>query len=123
MSNNKPIILSIIIFLLFSFAFLAYTETRQQSATNQNWWIVYFENPKNESLSFIIENNSKADDFRWELSSGESTIRKEDIKIKKGEIGKIEISGSEIENSENKKITIKIDSQNETRMLYKILEK
>ena len=58
--SNKSIILSLLIFLLFGLGFLAYTET-QQSPTNQVGF--YFSNPKDESLDFIIENNSDETDF------------------------------------------------------------
>lgn len=121
--NSKSIIISLIIFFLFSFSFLAYTETKQQSSSNQNWWVVYFENPKDENLDFVIENKSKNDNFYWEISAEENLIKKESTNIQEGEIKKIEISNSEIEIQKGGKLTVRVRAGNETREIYKILKK
>lgn len=121
--NNKNIITSLIIFLVLSFGFLAYTETSQQSSSSQNWWAVYFENPKEENFNFVIENKSGNNEFHWEILSEENIIKKEGAKIQKGETKKIEISNSEIESQEGKKLTVRVHTGNETKEIYKIFEK
>lgn len=121
--SNKSIIISIIIFLGLSFLCLAYTENRQQSSSSQNWWVVYFENPKDENLNFIIENKSKNDNFYWEVLSGENIIRKGSVNVREGEMKKIEIANSEIESQGDGKLIIRVGAGNETKEIYKIFEK
>lgn len=116
---NKSIILSLLIFLLFSLGFLAYTETQQQSATNQNWWIVYFENPKNGNLSFIIENNSNKTSFHYETSDGENSLEEADVEIVKGAKKEIFLN----ENIASEKIIIRVSAGSEKREIYKNFDK
>lgn len=120
--SNKSIIISLIIFLLLSFGFLAYTETKQQSPDSQNWWTVYFEDPKNESLNFIIENNSDQTVFHYETLAQKSTTSSTDIEIKKGEKKNIEIIKPDIESSGNMKFSIIVSTGNDKKEIYKNFE-
>ncbi len=116
--SNKSIILSLILFLVLSFAYLAYTETKQQSPASQDWWVVYFANPKDESLDFVIENNIDQSKFHYEIATDEDKLKEEDIAINKGEKKEVPV---EIRNAKDKKIIIKVSSGNDTREIYKIL--
>jgi hypothetical protein len=118
--SNKLIILSLITFLLLSFGFLAYVQTQQQSPLNQNFWTIYFENPKDDSLSFFIENNDNEKKFHWEMSSAKGLMIKDDIEIKKGEKQKISIKA---QNIEGEKIIIRVNAENKVKEIYKIIEK
>lgn len=118
--SNKSIILSLIIFLLFSLGFLAYTETQQQSPTSQNWWVVYFSNPKDESLDFVIENNSNETIFHYKILDEKNNLLKgENTQIAKGTQKEI----SPIENLGSKKIIIQISAGDEKREIYKNFDK
>ena len=117
--SNKSIILSLLIFLLFSLGFLAYTETQQQSPTNQNWWVVYFLNPKDESLDFIIENNSDETGFHYEISGGENNLEEADVEIAKGTKKEIFLN----ENIASEKIIIRVSAGSEKREIYKNFDK
>lgn len=121
--QNKSIIISLITFLALSFGFLAYTETDQQSSSSQNWWVVCFENPKDESLNFIIENKSANDGFHWEILSEENIIENGSANVREGEAKKIEISNPEIEIQGDEKLTVRVQAGNETKEIYKIFEK
>jgi len=112
----KKIISSLIIPLVLSFLFLAYTETRQQSPDSQNWWVVYFSNPKDESLNFVIENNSDKNNFHYTISLDKDLIKEADIEINKGIRKKIPVT---IENSEGKKITIRVSVGADIKEIYK----
>jgi len=116
---NKPIILSLVIFLLLSLGFLAYTQTKQQSPASQNWWVIYFANPKDESLDFVIENNSDQTDFHYEISGGGNKLKEADIKIDKGTKRETTLPESDFGNLENKKITIRISAGDENKEIYK----
>jgi hypothetical protein len=116
---NKPIIISLIIFLLLSFGFLAYTQTRQQSPASQNWWVVYFTNPKGDSLDFVVENNSNENMFHWEALADKSTFDKGDVEIKKGEKKEIKIIRPDIESFARIRFGLVVSNGNENRELYK----
>lgn len=113
----KKIISSLIIFLVLSFLFLAYTETRQQSPASQNWWVVYFSNPKDESLNFVIENNSDQNNFHYIISTDNNLLKESEVSISKGIKKEITVS---IDGTE-KKITIRVSAGSDNREIYKNL--
>lgn len=116
--NNKTIILSTIGFLFVSFIFLAFTENRQQDPNSQNWWAIYFENPKNNSLNFVIENHSSSESFQWEIAADKDAVTQGTANIKKGASKTIPISSKDIS---NKKITITVTSSSNKKEIYKNL--
>jgi hypothetical protein len=115
----KKIIILLIIFLVSSFLFLAWNETQQQSPTSQNWWVAYFSNPKDESLNFVIENNSDGTGFHYEISDGENGLEEVDVEIAKGAKKEIFLN----ENIVSEKIIIRVSAGNEKRELYKNFDK
>ncbi len=96
--------------------YLSYIETRQQSPASQNWWVVYFSDPKNESLNFVIENNSNETNFHYDILSGENKSKEADIEIAKGT--KKDIPVGDI--ASNGKIIIQVTAGNEKKEIYKI---
>ena len=100
--------------------FLSYTQTKQQSPQSQNWWVVYFADPKDESLDFVIENNSDETNFHYEILSDKDKMKEEDIKIEKGVKKQIPAN---VSTAENKKITIKVTASNDIKEIYKNLGK
>jgi hypothetical protein len=119
--SNKPIILSLLIFLILSFGFLAYTETKQQSPASQDWWVVYFVSPKDNSLNFVIENNSNQTKFHYEVLADNSKLKEADIQIAKGVKKEIDLAKSDFANLANKKISITVVADNEKKEIYKSL--
>lgn len=117
--SNKSIIISLIVFLILSFGFLAYIESNQQNPQNQNWWVLNFANPKDESLNFVIENNSNQNNFHWEVLEDTNKIKEGDVEIKKGNKKIVEISPDQ----SNGKIIIKVSTGNEGKEIYKIFTK
>ncbi|MFH0969218.1 MAG: hypothetical protein V1804_01795 [Patescibacteria group bacterium] len=118
----KKIIISLILFLVLSFGFLAYTETKQQSPVSQNWWVVYFSNPKDESLDFAIENNSDQNNFHWEISADKNKLKEGDINIAKGNKKETNLIKLGFENLDGKKIIIKVSTDNNSKEIYKNLQ-
>lgn len=117
--SNKSIIFSLIAFLLLSFGFLSYVESAQQNPQSQNWWVINFVNPKDESLNFAIENNSNQKNFHWEALENENKIQEGDVEIQKGNKEIVEIKLDKPEN----KITVKITVGNESKEVYKVFGK
>lgn len=86
MTNEKKIILAVLIMLFAGFSFLFYNEQKQlKSADKNGWWAVYFENPKTQNLSFTIENKSKTEKFYWKEILENNIIQEAVISIPAGE--------------------------------------
>jgi len=120
LTSEKKIILTVIIFLFFSFSFLAYSERKQTDPTGQNsWWELYFENPQSQDLTFTIKNYGKAKKFHWKKLEKENPVplQEADIFIQAGQKSTIPLS-LEIE----KKIILEVtDEENKKKEIYKII--
>lgn len=116
--NNKAIIFSTLAMLFVSFMFLAFVEKNQADINTKNVWMIYFENPKDKSLNFIIENHSNSENFILEIFADKISVTKGDIIIKKGEQKTIPVPSNGIE---NKKITIRVTSGDNKKEIFKSL--
>jgi hypothetical protein len=115
--KEKKIILILVLFLLASFSYLAFVETRQADLNYQkNWWVVYFENPRNESLNFTIENHSDQNKFHWEVLQDKTKLSEGEAQISKGEKNTIPV---DLKDVIGKKITISISDSKEKKEIYK----
>jgi len=121
--SNKTIVLSLVIFLALSCIFLAYTQTKQQSPESQNWWVVYFANPKDDSLNFIIENNSNEKKFHWEILNENNKLKEGDANIEKGNKKEITLPKSDFGNFGNMKFSIIVSAGEDKKEIYKIIGK
>lgn len=116
--NNKTIVIFTVIFFLTSALFLAYTENKQSDENFQkDWWVLSFNNPKNDDLNFTIENHSQKTSFHWELISGMDTISGGDAKIAKGSTW---TSNVQVENLTGK-IIIRVSDGSDKKEIYKNL--
>ena len=114
-NNQKIIIVSLAFFLLASFVFLSYTERRQSQP--DSGWALYFENPKDNSLNFTIENYTDNPEFEWKLSADNDLIKSEKINIKSKEKKAIEIG----ENDLKGKVKIEVKQEKNKKEIYKML--
>jgi hypothetical protein len=112
--SNKIIIPALIIFLIISFFYLAYTEQYQRNSGD--WWALYFENPKSDNLNFVIENHSGKTNFHWEVSADKEKIKEGGISVAKGSTWK---SGFQVTGNNDKKITIEVLNGDEKKEIYK----
>lgn len=101
--------------VLTSFLFLSIAENRQHRI--KNGWFLYFENPKNDSMSFVIENYSDDKDFSWSLIVDGKKIKMENIKILKNDSKNVMIQGL----PEGNFFEIKADHGKEEKNIYKKL--
>ncbi|MCD6149972.1 hypothetical protein J7J13_04295 [bacterium] len=113
-NDQKIIIVSLAIFLLASFIFLAYTERRQHQLNDG--WFLYFENPKDSNLDFTIENCGNENIFHWEVLADDTKINEGNINVAKGEKEIVVIN--EIK---NKKVIIKASNEKDKKEIYKNL--
>lgn len=116
--NNKTIIRALIIFLIVSFFYIAYTEQKQHSTGD--WWALYFNDPKSKNLDFVIENHSDKTNFHWEVLADKDKLKEGNVNVVKNDKKSIDISDLNIS---NKKITIIVSSGGEKKDIYKIFEK
>lgn len=121
LTGEKKIILAVIVFLFFSFAFLAYSEQKQTDPTGKNsWWEIYFENPKSQDLTFTIKNYGKAKKFHWKELEKDNAIplQEADIFIPAGQKTTIPLSLKTA-----KKIILEVtDEENKKKEIYKLLD-
>ena len=115
MTNQKIIIFSLIFLIFSSFAYLAFTETRQHQI--KDGWIIYFDNISDSSVNFTIENYSNQDEFSWEYYANDTLVKKETMKVLKNEQKSVTID--EPANSQSIKITVS-DSE-KSKDIYKNL--
>jgi hypothetical protein len=115
--KEKKIILILGLFLLISFFYLAFMETRQADPNYQkNWWVVYFDNPKDSSISFVIENHSDQNNFHWEVFQEKEKLQEKDTRIPKGESATIDSVNL---NDLKGKIIISVSDGKEKKEIYK----
>jgi len=117
---QKKIITFLIVLFILSSAYLFYISKNYNDPNyNKNWWAIYFENPKSDALSFVIENHSDKTSFHYVILSGVDKIEEKDISINKGEIKNIKLE--KISLVGNKKIIIQVFSSDEKKEIYKNL--
>ncbi len=105
--------------MLISFFYLTLIEKNQRDLDlNKNWWAVYFEDAKSNSLDFTIENHSNESFFKWEIYLEKSKTYEGSSELLKGEKKTIPISTS---NLSEKKVTVKVFTTEKTQEIYKVI--
>ena len=118
MKNEKLIIFSTIIFLLASFVFLSIVESKNTNLDNSKTWMLYFADPKNDSLDFMIENHSKNSDFRYEILIDKKVVIDSNLSVPLGETKTVPIPKDTVDLS-GRKITIKVTAGDQKKEIYK----
>lgn len=121
MSNqSKKIIILIISLLFLSSASLFFFENYYKKTTGGNWWVVYFENPKSDDLTFIIESKKTESNFAWELWLGNNKIKEGKENVSEG--GEKTINPTRgINLNYQGRASVKISSGEDKREIYKNL--
>lgn len=121
--SSKIIIVATIILLLISFSALFAIEVKNHDYDyKKSWSVVYFENPRDDSFDFIIENhlgNKLKYDYRIFL--GDDKVIDDKIEIEAGGKQKIspEISSEKLEDG---RITIIVISKDIEYKIYKNIQ-
>ena len=122
---QKKIIIFVITLFIVSASWLFYVNYREINPNlNKNWWSVYFQNPKSDNLSFVIENHSCQTNFRWKVLKEGQAVKKGIENIKKGEIKKVMIDYAQLglkinQLAETKKIIVQVIAGNHQKEIYK----
>lgn len=113
MTNQLKIVISLIGMLIISCSFLAYVEKSQHKIEDS--WFLYFNNPQDNSLNFVIENYSDKNNFSWSLIVDGEKIKTEQIKVLKDD--KIDVRIEKL--STGKKFSVEVVCDKEKRDIYK----
>ncbi len=90
--SGKIIIITTIILLITSFSALFIIETKNHNYDyKKSWSVVYFENPRDDSLDFAIENHEgKNAKYSYKIFINDKKIIDEEIEIAAGAKQKIQ---------------------------------
>jgi len=116
--GEKFIILALLGMMLLSFVFLSTVESRNTNLDNNNVWMLYFTDPKSDSLDFMIENHSKNSDFRYEILIDKKVVIDSKLSVPLGETKTIPIPKEALDLS-NRKITIIVTAGDNKKEIYK----
>lgn len=117
---QKKIIVAFIVLFIASSFWLFYQNDKQRDLNSGgDWWAVHFVNPKDSSFDFAIENHSAKFNFHWEILADGNKIQEGDINVPKGETGNSMFQDMNPDNLGNKKISVKVTSDNDTKEIYK----
>ena len=114
--HQKIIILFLAVLLVTNFSWLAYQEKQQHRLQNQ--WFLYFQNPADQSLDFVIENYTTDNNFEWVIRQNEKIIQKSATKINNQE--KKDIAVNLNPEKFSGKIIILVKHQGKSQNIYKI---
>jgi len=122
--SSKIIIIATVILLIASFATLFIIEAKNHDYDyNKNWSVVYFENPRDDSLDFAIENHEGQEaKYNYNVFVGGDELIDSEVEIKAGATQKISPVISSERLSGNK-ILIDINYKDTEYKIYKNLEK
>jgi hypothetical protein len=122
--SSKIIIIATVVLLIASFSILFVIETKNHNPDyKKNWSVVSFENPRDNSLDFAIENHlGEKTKYEYEILADGRKIAEEKVEIEAGEKLKIApVLGFEKEKSA--KITIEVSAGDLKYGIYKNLGK
>lgn len=118
LSQEKALILLILICFIVSGAYLGWTEYRYFSSTqNHPWWNVYFDSAKDSSLDFTIENHGASQSFMWVLENGD-IHQNGTLSIPAGQTQMVAIPNEK----ESGRVSIQVSANATALEIYKILK-
>ena len=122
--TSKIIIITTITLLLISFSVLFIIEAKNHNYDyKKSWSVVYFENPRDDSLDFTIENHQGENaEYGYKIFLGDDKVIDEKIEIEAGAKQKISpvIEG---EIMKDNKIMIVVNYKDAEYKIYKNLGK
>ena len=117
MKQQSKLILFLIILFIASSVWLFHASQKSTDSNNsESWWALYFENPNDSSLNFVIENHSDKTDFHWKLTDGKNVFEENEVKIEKGKTTNISVDGAV-----SGKNIIEVELGKEKKEIYKNL--
>ncbi len=120
--SSKIIIIATIVLLVVSFATLFAIEAKNHSLDyKKSWSVVYFENPRDESLDFVIENHEGTEiEYNYKIIVGDEKVIDNKMKIDAG--AKQKISPALGKNLNGKRVAIIVSRKDTEYKIYKDLK-
>lgn len=117
--SSKIIIIATIILLIASFAALFVVEKKNHDFDyKKSWSVVYFENPRDRSLDFTIENHKGEKlTYNYEILVDDKKIAEDKVEIEKGAKQKI-VPMIDLD-SGSQKISIEVKAKDIDYKIYK----
>lgn len=122
--SSKIIIIATIILLIISFSVLFVIEAKNHDYDyKKSWSVVYFENPRDDSLDFTIENHEgKKMTYNYEISIDGKKVSSDKVEIEKGTLQKI-VPVLDLDKEKSAKITIEVTADDLKYRIYKNIGK
>jgi hypothetical protein len=122
--SSKIIIITTVILLIASICILFIMEAKYHEYDyKKTWSVAYFENPRDDSLDFSIENHEGKDaQYAYKVSINDDKVFEGNIEIRTGVKQKISpiLSGEKIQGN---RVTIEISYKDTNYKIYKDLGK
>ncbi|MFA6183692.1 MAG: hypothetical protein WC682_01155 [Parcubacteria group bacterium] len=116
MPNQKTILVSLALFILISFSYLAILENAQHQIKDS--WFIYFENINDDSSNFIIENYSDDTKFSWKIFVDNSLFNQGEVQVLEKNKKNVSIDKP----PKGKTIKVIVSHSKEDREIYKNFE-
>ena len=121
MQQQTKIILFLLgLFLASSIYLFSIDSDYNNSENNDNWYALYFTEPKSDSLDFTIKNFSGETNFHWEVLADNKKISEQDANIPTN--AERDFSPTEVD-PEIKKYIIRVSAGDITQQIYKNIKK
>ena len=120
--TSKIIIIAVVILLIVSFSVLFVVEAKNHNFDYQKSWnVVYFENPRDESLNFAVENHEGEKlEYGYEILVDDKQVAEDKMEIEKGAKQEV-LPVLELEKNASAKITIAVSVKDLKYRIYKVI--
>ncbi|MFA6285513.1 MAG: hypothetical protein WC643_03235 [Parcubacteria group bacterium] len=122
--SSKIIIIATVVLLIASFSVLFVVEAKNHDLDYKKAWsVVYFENPRDDSLDFAVENHEgEKYEYGYKIFVGDDKVIDEKVEIEAGAKQKISpvIPSEKLEGS---KVLVDVNYKNTEYKIYKNLGK
>lgn len=118
--SSKIIIIATIILLIISFSVLFVVETKNHDFDyKKSWSVVYFENPRDDSLNFAVENHlGKKTQYEYSLLVDEKKVAEGNVEIEAGQTQEV-VPLLELEKEKSARITVEVTAGDLKYRIYK----
>jgi hypothetical protein len=118
--SSKIIIIATLILLIISFSVLFVIETKSHNFDyKKSWNVVYFENPRDNSLDFAIENHEGEKlEYSYEILVDGKKVAEDKVEIEKGAKKEI-VPLLELERNNSGKVSVEVSVKDLKYRIYK----
>jgi hypothetical protein len=121
--SSKIIIIATVVLLIISFSVLFVVETKNHDLDyKKSWSVVYFENPRGDSLDFAIENHEgEKMEYNYEVLADGKKITGDIIEVEAGKTQQI-VPLLDLAKNDGARISIEVSAGDLSYRIYKNLK-